>query len=796
MRPWLFLLLFLLPTTHHAQDIPIRISVTIDSLRPISKANITLSTGKERPVSGITDANGLLRVSIRRKATYIVDITAPGYAVFTSTLPADSNHTTFSYKLQKSQTLKGATVTAAKPLMRQEGDMTVVDPEGLAAASTSSYEILEKTPGVVADQDGNFYMTSATPATIYINGREMKMSAADVAAMLKALPPNSIQRIELMRTPSAKFDASGGGGIINIVLKKGVKLGLTGSVNTGAQQGVYGNQNLGLNMSYGDGDLSTYVNLNVAHRKSLEHISSTRVLTADSLLSQDAGTVYEGQNIYLGYGVSKTLKEKWELSYDGRISGSSNDNGTGNESIISQKSSGAVASDNLTDIANSGRSWNINQSVDSKYKIDTSGSEWTLAATWNGTFNNSAQDILSRFVPASVNIFNNGDINTQRHYLMLQSDLKYKLPHKLTLEAGIKSTVSIFRHSSDYTVRYNGLVRKDPLRSTTYKYNENINAAYGQLTKEFGKVIIKGGLRLENTNMDGAQTRPADTSFSIHRSDLFPYLYISRPVMRIADFELRAYLVYRKTIQRPSYDYLNPFQRFVDQYLYETGNPNLRPQFTHNYEFNISADEHPVFAVGYNDVKDIYANVVYESELNRNIALRTWDNLGTSREVYVRGMGGVPPGGAYFFIFGGQYNLNMYDGFYNGAPLQYRRESFTFFTYHNLKLGKKTNVIVNGFMRLKGLMQFYELGTFGALNASINHHFFDRKLALTLSAQDIFYTNRYDASIDQGGITGTISRYNDSQRFGISLRYNFGLKHKDEQKDFPRDDDSEGTGEQ
>jgi hypothetical protein len=782
------LLVFLctIPCSLLAQNVAVHINVTTDSLRPINKAKITLSTGKEKPVAATTAADGKVTVSLQPSHTYLLDIDAPGYAAFSSSLYVDSTHTSFSYRLRKTQALQGTTVTAARPLMRQDGDMTVVDPEQLVPASTSSYEVLEKTPGIVADQDGNFYLSSATAATIYINGREMKMSSADIAAMLKALPPNTIQRIEILRTPSAKYDASGGGGIINIVLKKGVKLGLTGSINVGAQQGVYGNQNIGGNVSYGDGDLSAYVNVNLAKRKSLEHINSTRELAIDTLLSQDANSVYDGENVYLGYGVSKSVKEKWELSYDGRMSGNWNDNSSNNESFINQKTTAAPVSDNLTNTTNRGSNWSVNQSVDTKYKIDTSGSEWTMAATWNGAFGNNNQDILSRFIiPVTSDITNDGSISTARHYLMLQSDLKYKLHQKLQLEAGVKATASIFHHSSDYNIEYNGTVYQDPLRSTTYRYNENINALYGQATKQWGNVILKAGARIENTNMDGAQTRPGDTSFSIHRTDAFPYVYLSKPVMKIADFELRAYLVYRRTIARPTYEYLNPFQRFVDQYLYEAGNPNLRPQFTSNYEFNISADEHPVFAIGYNDIKDVYTQVVYQSEVNKNIALRTYDNLGSNKELYVRGMGGVPPGGAYFFILGGQYNVVNYDGYYNGAPLQYRRESFTFFTYHNLKLGKNTNIVVNGFMRLRGMMQFYELGTFGALNASINHNFLDKKLAVTLSVQDMFYTNRYDATINQTGIVGDVSRYNDSRRIGINVRYNFGFKKKEESKDFP-----------
>ena len=109
----------------------------------------------------------------------------------------------------------------------------------LAGSSSDALEILEKTPGTVVDQDGNVYIASTTPATIYINGREMKLSSADIASLLKSLPAEAVSKIEILRTPSSKYDASGSGGIINIVLKKGVKLGTNGSVYGGWYQGVY-----------------------------------------------------------------------------------------------------------------------------------------------------------------------------------------------------------------------------------------------------------------------------------------------------------------------------------------------------------------------------------------------------------------------------------------------------------------------------------------------------------------------------------------------------------------------------
>lgn len=112
------------------------------------------------------------------------------------------------------------------------------------------------------DQDGNIYISSLTPAAIQINGRDMRMSAADVATMLKSLPPNAIAKIEIVRTPSAKYDANSSGGIVNVVLKKGVKIGMTGSINAGMQQGTYGNQFAGFTLNNNDGKKSSSINLN------------------------------------------------------------------------------------------------------------------------------------------------------------------------------------------------------------------------------------------------------------------------------------------------------------------------------------------------------------------------------------------------------------------------------------------------------------------------------------------------------------------------------------------------------
>jgi hypothetical protein len=281
--------------------------------------------------------------------------------------------------------------------------------------------------------------------------------------------------------------------------------------------------------------------------------------------------------------------------------------------------------------------------------------------------------------------------------------------------------------------------------------------------------------------MKGHQLQPKDTSFTVNRTDLFPYLYISRDIMKIAGYPLRAYLIFRRTISRPAYEYLNPYPRVVDQYLYESGNPTLRPQFTRNYEANVSFEERPIFAIGINETKDIFTQVVYPTDSSdRRFVARTYDNLGKNKEIYFRALGALPPGKKYFFVFGTQYNHNFYEGLYEGKPFSFKKGSWSIFTYHTFKLTQLTQLSLNGFARFNGQLQFYELSEFGSLNMNITQQFLKRKLVVTLSANDIFYTNRNDFTINQGSVKAEGFRRSDTRRFGLNLRYNFGFRKKED----------------
>jgi hypothetical protein len=378
-RCLLFSILIIFSVNVHAQEYNVRLKIINQKNEPVPFATITvIAVADSSQQQKISDSSGHANFSLMKESFYLVRVSSVNYQAYEKNIAIKGESPLYTIKLLPvSKSLSNIIVsTTTKPLMRQEDDKTIVNPESLAATSTSSYEILEKTPGIFVDPDGNIYLSSTTPATVYINGREQKMSAADVATLLKNLPPTAIASIEILRTPSAKYDASGSGGIVNVVLKKGVRIGLTGSVTTGLSQGKYGNQFIGLNLNNNNGSLTTYISLNTGRRASYDRIKTDRLFAADSLLSQDAYTKYSGNNYYVGYGVAYEINKKWEVSYDGRFSYNNNDNNSINISRFVKKSTSAISGTRQTDVSNKGNNYSINQSADLKYKIDSLGSEW------------------------------------------------------------------------------------------------------------------------------------------------------------------------------------------------------------------------------------------------------------------------------------------------------------------------------------------------------------------------------------------------------------------------------------
>jgi iron complex outermembrane receptor protein len=766
-----------------AQTAKLRVLVVDDKKDTVQNASVALY---QLPDTALVTKKTLLAESlfnIKPKTNYILKITATGMQ--DTWLPVVVNADTLvkaemRYKINN---LGNVTVVSKKPLVKQEDDKTIVDAEVLANSSTNAYEILEKTPGTIVDQDGNVYLSSTTPATILINGREMKLSSADIASLLKSLPAGSVSKIEILRTPSAKYDAASSGGMVNIVLKKGVKLGTNGSFNIAYFQGVYGTKTAGFNLNKGSGKINSYISYQFTDRNNFEELNSDRFIKADTtLLAQKSFTTYPTVNNYLNGGIDVQFTPKFNAGYDVRMSYTNSKSFASNNIVISRDPVSSFVGLNASDINNTNKTTFFGSNISTKYKIDTTGSEWTAQFDYNYYGNTNTQLYKNfSYSPPKATVSGDGTNKNDKQIFLFQTDIVLKFPKTLTLEAGFKTTISNSNNSSNYFKDTGNNTRfVDDFQTNTFKYKENITAAYLQVSKTFAGFTIKPGLRLEVTDINGKQLIPKDTTLSLNRTDVFPYLFIKHKLFKIFGFPLIGNAIYRKSIRRPYYEALNPYPKYVDQYLYDVGNPKLKPQFTTNYEINVTFNNIPVLALGINNTKDIFSSVTYQD--SSKIAYRTYDNLGKNKETYAKIIGGLPPGGKYFFYVGVQYNHNIYNGFYEGRPLNYKRSSWTFFMFHELKVTSTFTVNMQGFMRTKGLQNLYELNTFGGLFVSANKSILKKKANIILSVNDLLQTNQVSFSLQQGSVSAQGQRINDTRRLGLTFRYNFGIKPKEENK--------------
>lgn len=784
------LLLFLVFSKITTAQNTTSLTINLSSLKKDSLSNITLQLYLLPDTSLATSQvykTGGNRFSVNKFSKYIVRISSVGFESTEKMVAVADKPIGISIPVKRKTTdLQNVTVVSKKPLIKQEDDKTIVDAEVLANSSTNAYEVLEKTPGAIVDQDGNVYLNSMTPATVFINGREMKLSSEDLASLLKSLPAASISKIEILRSPSAKYDAASSGGIVNIVLKKGVKLGSSGSVNAGYFQGVYGTETVGFNINKSAGKINSYLSYQFTNRKNYEELNTDRFVETDSsLLAQKSYTTYPSVNNYIGGGIDIAFTKKFNVAYDLRLSNNNNRSDAISAIDIYTVPSQLVVGKNESDIDTKNNSLFIGNNISSKYKIDSVGSEWTVALDYNYYKNNNSQIYTNyHYLPAEPPVLGDGTNKNNKNIFVAQSDLVLKLPKTLTVETGFKVTTSISNNTATYFYETGNSGRQvDTFQTNTFKYKETISAAYLQVAKTFFGFTLKPGLRLETTNINGRQLIPKDTTFSVKRTDLFPYVFLRHNLFKLFGTQLVGNAIYRRSIKRPYYEILNPYPKYVDQYLFDVGNPELKPQFTTNYEVNVTFDNFPVLAFGINRTKDIFSNVTYQNDSTK-IAYRTYDNLGNSKEFYSRILGGIPPGGKYFFYVGAQYNYIEYDGFYQDQPLNYNRGSWLFFMYQEFKATKTLTLNMQGFMRTKGIQNFYELDNFGGLFVSANKSILKRKANIILSMNDVLGTNHVTFSLNQGTVNAKGSRRNDTRRLGITFRYNFGLSKPKENKEF------------
>ena len=528
-----------------AQQLTLNVNMKNDTRTRSLPGTAVLYSLPDSNIISTKNINDHQSFAVDANKNYLLKITATGMQELLEEVSVkDSDVNIILAWRTKTTDLGAVTIVSRKQMIKQEDDKTIIDAEPLATSSSNAYEVLEKTPGAIVDQDGNVYLNSATPAVIQINGREVKLSAADLASLLKSLPANGIVKIEILRTPSVKFDAASSGGIVNIVLKKGVKLGTSGSVNAGYFQGKLNTKFGGFNLNRSVNKINTSLSYNYTNRNNFEELNSSRIANTDTLYQQKAYTRYPGSNHFVNFGVDAELNKKLTIGYDMRFSSNNNRSNADNDIDIIDMISNATIRKNESLIKNKGKSSFISNDIYAKWKLDSLGSNWETEISFDFFRNKNDQSYLNQYLqPVTGSVSGNGDIDSRKNIVTLVSDLVWKLPGKYTIETGGKFNSSNSRNSSFYYSDNGSGNKLDSFQSNRFRYREQIGSLYLQASKTFSGFTIKPGVRMEYTNISGTQLFPFDTSLNINRTDFFPYVYLRRNLFKMMNFMLTGNLV-------------------------------------------------------------------------------------------------------------------------------------------------------------------------------------------------------------------------------------------------------------
>lgn len=638
MRPCFLLLCLLLTQIVKAQtpQYPLKIKVAGEGSSAIESASVSLLKAKDSTLLkvSLSDKEGIAEFEDLPEGNYLVSASAVGMQKAWSEIFVIPQTPLVTLSLQpQSKTLKEVTVDARKPFIERKIDRLVLNVENsIVNAGNSALEILEKAPGVLIDQNDNISMKGRGGVIIMIDGKPSPLSGSDLASFLRAQPASVIERIELISNPSARFDASGNAGIINIIMKKDQRLGTNGNIGISLGQGMRFRGNAAINFNHREKKINLFGNYSYNYRKPLNDLSIWRNFFDENGQKTNGLFLFNHMlydlrthNARLGMDYYAGKKTILGILINGMLSGT--DKSVENQSTSSDPSGNTLSRFSTNSLTSDLlKHYGINLNL--KHTIDNKGQELTVDLDHVSFNKTSDPSFITTYYdpnnnPSTTPSLLEGHMLGKLDIYSAKSDYVKPLWEGSKLEAGFKTSfVKADNDLAFYDVS-NGSSQPDQGRSNHFVYEENINAAYLSVNREFKKLQIQLGLRAEQAKIKGIQKLTAeriDTSYL----RLFPSAFLTYKLHE--DHELG--LSYSKRIQRPSYTQLNPFQSFIDLTSYNTGNPYLRPEFTHSLELSYTYKQRTTISVSYATTRDEIAWIIKPvSTPTGTVSVETNDNL-------------------------------------------------------------------------------------------------------------------------------------------------------------------------
>jgi hypothetical protein len=763
-------------------------SVLDDTKKPLEGATVILLIAKDSSVvsTQLAKPDGGFAFQNLKDNTYLIKTTYIGYKNYLSGNVVISQQKPVSIPAfvlsPTGKMLNGVAVTAQKSYIQQKIDRTVVNVGALISnTGANALEVLEKTPGVQVDADGNITYKGKSGVLVMIDDKPTYLSAANLATYLRSLPSSSLDQIELMDNPPAKYDAAGNAGVINIKTKKNTIKGFNAVVSADYAQGFYGRNNESINLNYRVDKVNLFANLAYNEQRNYRRLEIDRdYFDANGNPTSSLKDISyfrptnNNTNIKAGMDYFISPKTTWGIVFTGDIS-RDHDSSPVYSLLYGQNGQLDSTISTLNTSKNKFNSNGIN--LNYTHKFDSAGRQLTFDLDYirdesgsnqlfvnntylpNGTLTNSTA--LNDNLPATINIYS------------AKADYSHPLKGKAKLEAGIKSSYVNTDNAANYFNLINGVSTIDYNQTNRFLYKENLNAAYINFNKNFGRFSLQTGLRVENTNGNGHQlgnAEKADSSFINHYTDLFPTAYFSYNLDTAGHNVLVA--SYGRRIGRPNYGSLNPFKFFVDEFTYFSGNPFLKPQFTDNYKLAYSFKSLFTVAVAYNYTTDVQGETIHNSG---NVFISTTGNIGQQKTLDFSINSNFQPAKWWSVNLYAEVYNNTYQGAFYTGYLNQSKNTFSANGNNQFTLSKTWSAELSGFFNTGGTYgQFVSIPT-GMLNVAIQKKILNNKGSIKLNVRDVLHSFSPSGTITNiVDATATYHNFVDTRVATLAFTYSFG----------------------
>lgn len=782
---FLLSLLLLLPSAKlTAQNNTGIITGTVIDTRgtPVMFANVVLLNEADSSIAKVevTDDAGVFSIVNVPAGSYYISIRYVGLLDYHSeqiTVIPDQTVKLSMIKMEEAQIeLEEVVVEAKKPLLELKPDKMVMNVQGsVNAIGSDALELLRKSPGVVVDNNENISMLGKSGVRIYIDGKPSPLRGEDLAAFLKTIQSSEIDAIEIITNPSAKYDAEGNAGIINIRMKKDKRLGSNANLNVGYDVGEVARYNSSINGNYRNKKLNIFGNLGFADGKYKGYQTIYREQSG-FWFDQNSfeGSQWESYNFKLGTDFFLNDQHTIGFLFHGYNTGFNwnSDSQTPIGTIGNFAVDSTLVANSLNDGDRNNLDFNLNYRFD-----DGTGTTWSVDADF-GRFRNQSSFFQPNYYYSPdwrtlQERITTSDMPTDIDIYTLKAD--YERPiWKGQLGVGLKSS---YVHTDNAFDFYN-LVDEVPVldidRTNQFGYKENINAAYLNYSRQFNeKWNLQLGLRLEQTNSSGEliSAKPTDDDHVVrHYLDFFPSGGLS-----FAPHEKHSFnLSYSRRINRPSYQDLNPFEYKLDELTFRRGDPFLRPEYAHSIQLTHSFNYRLNTTLGFSHTKDLITNLTDTSGVKatyiswRNLADQYNYSLSFSSPI------SITDWWSSYSNLTAYYTHNKAD-FGDGKTIDLDVYAMSIYSQQTFQLPWKLSFELSGWYASPSIWGGnFEADANWSVDAGLQKKIWNERGNIKLSVSDIFKSSDWHVRSVFGELLADINGGWDSRRLKLSFSYLIG----------------------